>query len=358
VTVRLSGRERVLVRAPSWLGDFVAAEPSLRALASRVESPGVVAVAAPARLLELLDGRFASLRRIPIGPGSPESSAAWREHDVALLLNGSLRSAWHAWRAAIPLRAGFARGGRGPLLSHGFVPARERGGTPHGLGRAGRGRRFLPRPFGDSCVELLGWLGVGVADRLPRLLVSDRSREAAAIRLEAAGLARGAPYLLVNAGSRPDSAKGAPPDVFAAAIDALAPDLDCQIVLACAPGEEDAAREAARLLTMRDAILLDDPPSDLAELCALAASARLAIGPDNGARHVAEALGTPCVVLCGPTDPRHTATHPRTTKLLSVEVPCGPCHLEVCPLAGEARHACMRRIGPEAVAAAAFELLG
>jgi heptosyltransferase-2 len=352
LSARLSGGERVLVRAPSWLGDFVAAEPSIRALVRHQGSGGSVSIAAPGRLLGLLDGRLPDLRRLP------EEAGPWRGHDVAVLLNGSFASAWRALRAGIGVRAGFARGGRSALLTHPYVPARERGQTPIGIGRAGRGERFLPRPFGAVCAELFAWLGVAVREREARILVSDRARESAAARLAAAGLGRGGPFVLANAGARPGSAKGIPPGTFAAALDELARGHRLPVVVACAPGEEASARETAARVVLARAILLDAPASDLEELAALSASAVLALGPDNGARHLAQAVGTPCIALCGPTDRRHTAEHPATTRFLSVEVPCGPCHLEACPLAGDLRHACMHRIEPARVAAAAAELLG
>src|SRR5690606_26998811 len=60
---------RVLVRAPSWLGDLVAAEPVLRALHARWSAAGCadrITIAAPAPLLALLDGRFGGVRRSPV----------------------------------------------------------------------------------------------------------------------------------------------------------------------------------------------------------------------------------------------------------------------------------------------------
>jgi heptosyltransferase-2 len=51
----------------------------------------------------------------------------------------------------------------------------------------------------------------------------------------------------------------------------------------------------------------------------------------------------------GPTDPRHTNSNLEATRVLRVDVDCGPCHLKVCPL----DHRCMTRIGaPDALAAA------
>jgi heptosyltransferase-2 len=360
VSARLSGRERIAVRAPSWLGDFVAAEPALRALHGAAERAGNgrgLALIAPEPCLRLLEGRFPGMQRVPLGSSGAESIAPWRERDVALLLDGSLRSAALAARARVPVRAGYASGGRSLLLTHGYVPARERGGVPVGLGRAGRLPRRLPRPFASACAELLAWLGIPVVDRAPRLSVSARAREEVEDRLVRAGLDRGVPFVLANAGSRPGSAKGFPPERFAAALDVLARLAGLPVAIACAPGEEGAARETAARCAMAKVRLLDDPPPDPVELAALSAAARLAIGPDNGARHVAEAVGTPCVVLCGPTDPRHSAEHGSATAVLRVEVDCGPCHRETCPLFGDRRHACMLRLDPDRVAEAAAELL-
>src|SRR5262249_21206353 len=157
VSARLCGRERIAVRAPSWLGDFVAAEPALRALfelAQRANDGRGLAFVAPERYLRLLEGRFPRVPRNPLGPSRAESVADWRERDVALLLDGSMRSAVLAARAGVPVRAGFASGGRSLLLTHGLVPARERGGVPIGLGRSGRPPRRLPRPFAAACAEL------------------------------------------------------------------------------------------------------------------------------------------------------------------------------------------------------------
>lgn len=45
------------------------------------------------------------------------------------------------------------------------------------------------------------------------------------------------------------------------------------------------------------------PPSDLADLAAVLASARVHVGNDSGITHLAAAVGTPVVALFGPSDP-------------------------------------------------------
>jgi len=60
----LSGSERVLVRLPSWLGDFVMSEPLVRALDERLAG-GLLTLVARAEHLELLDAaRCREARRV------------------------------------------------------------------------------------------------------------------------------------------------------------------------------------------------------------------------------------------------------------------------------------------------------
>ena len=104
-------------------------------------------------------------------------------------------------------------------------------------------------------------------------------------------------------------------------------------------------------------IPLFEPALDLPELAALFSHATCVVTPDSGPRHVATAVGAPVVCLCGPTDPRHTAENLQRTEIVNVEVPCGPCHLERCPLTGADHHGCMRLIDPERVSAALRPIL-
>src|SRR5262249_56760888 len=124
----------------------------------------VLGLAAPRALVA---GRFPSVRRVALPARGAEEPRHYAGHAVALLFTGSFRSAWCAWRASVPRRVGFARDGRRFLLTDALQPARERGGVPLELGRAGGGRRYLPRPLGRSLAELLGSGRVPPADGEP-----------------------------------------------------------------------------------------------------------------------------------------------------------------------------------------------
>jgi heptosyltransferase-2 len=344
----LERHARVVVRLPNWLGDFVMSEPLVRALDGHL-TRGALTLLGPPRFFELCEGRFPrAVRR------APESAASWRGHDVALLCTGSFRSAWSAWRARIPRRLGFARDGRGWLLTDALEPAREGGATPLGLGTRGATPRFLPRPLERSLAELLGGLGVLARDSRPRLEVQGNWLATARARRARLALDVRRPYVLANVGARAGSAKGVPPELWRAVLGELARHLDLPILLVAGP-EEGVPAALAGLPSAR---IVAEPPADLPELAALCAEAALVLTNDAGPRHVARAVGAPVVAVAGPTDPRHTAGERGPETLVRNVVPCGPCHRELCPLVGPEQHVCMTALEPERIVRAALELLG
>jgi heptosyltransferase II len=350
----LTSRERLLVRLPSWLGDFVACEPVVRALVERFGER--ITLVAPRRYFDLLGPSAKVARCVAIEDGEP--GPTWRGHDAALLLTGSLRSALAAARARIPRRIGFARDGRSLLLTEAVTPAREVGDVPFGLGLAGRFPRWLPRPVGTGARELVATLGLDVRDTRPRIEPPADVIERVRTRLAALGLAPGRRFVVANVGARPQSAKAFPAELFAAALAATAERYGLELVLACGPGEEGSVADVARALAPRTTFAPVHPPPELLEFAALARLAELVVTADNGPRHVANAVGARLVVVAGPTDPRHTAEHLERTELVRVTVPCGPCHRELCPLEGVTRHRCMTEIEPARIAAAAATWLG
>lgn len=341
---------KLAVRTPDWLGDLVMAEPTLRALDKRVKDlGGSLTFIGDTRLLEVFDGAFAGVDR-----ATSTDPRSWRGHDVALLLVNSFRSAWQAARAGVRERIGYARDVRGWMLTQSIAPAREAGATPIGIGIHGRPPRYLPRPYGAACIELASALGVSVSDTHPRLRPSARGVEECARRLRRAGLEAGAPYVLVNVGSRVGSAKGYPAAQWGAVLAALSPWRDEPLLLVCGPGEEQQLHEARKHAGQATTFACLDPIASLPELVALCAGAKRVLTADAGPRHIANAVGARVVVACGPTDPRHTADHLARTTVLRVPVECGPCHREVCPLGGADELRCMRSIEPERVARAAL----
>lgn len=166
--------------------------------------------------------------------------------------------------------------------------------------------------------------------------------------LREAGDAR--PLIVVHPGASAASRRY-PAASFARAIDLLADHTSCSVVFT-----GDAA-EAALVESVRSGM---SHPSHsfagklgLAELGALIAQADLLVTNNTGPAHVAAALGTPVVDLYALTNPQHTPWQVRS-RVLFHDVPCRNCYKSVCP---QGHHDCLRRVAPEAVAAAARDLL-
>lgn len=84
----------------------------------------------------------------------------------------------------------------------------------------------------------------------------------------------------------------------------------------------------------------------LLHLAALLARARVVVGSDSAALHLAARLGVPTVGLYGPKDPRIYAPFGNPGEVLRGEVPCSPCTLRTCGFPE-----CMHRIDASAVVA-------
>jgi lipopolysaccharide heptosyltransferase II len=93
---------------------------------------------------------------------------------------------------------------------------------------------------------------------------------------------------------------------------------------------------------------------DVGELAALIERASLLVANNTGPAHIAAAVGTPVVDLYALTNPQHTPWAV-PSRVLSHDVPCGPCYRSVCP---EGHHDCLRLVEPAAVVQAAADLLG
>ena len=200
-------------------------------------------------------------------------------------------------------------------------------------------------------------MGLVVRERRPHLAPSAKASQAVRKRVALAGLHAYQPFVVASVGARPGSSKGYPPEYWAEVLDELHGSLDMPVFVLGGPRESAQVRLVCVRARRARATPVVDPLADLPELAAWCARANLVLSADGGARHVAAAVGARQVVVFGPSDPRHTADHLRRATLVRVEVPCGPCHREVCPIQGDAHHVCMRGLAPEHVASAALELL-
>jgi heptosyltransferase-2 len=326
----MSPPERLLVRAPNWIGDVVLSLPALRDL--RASSRG-------ARLSVLARPWVAELyRAVPEVDEVVESLGHARDitslrgrFDRAVLLPNSFASAWVAWRAHIPERWGYATDGRGLLLTRRCrVPPSVRARSQvyyyramlDGLGIATAG----PPDASLACPE--GWAARGQV-----LLGAD------------------GPWLGVNPGAFYGSAKRWPAERFAAAADLVARRLGAKVAIVGGPAERPLGEAIAARLQAPSRQLAGE--TTLAELVGLLSRLQLLLTNDSGPMHLAAALGVPLVAVFGSTDWRETAPFTARAVVVREDVPCSPCLLRECPI----DHRCMTRIGADRVSEAALSLL-
>jgi heptosyltransferase II len=258
--------------------------------------------------------------------------------DVAVFLQNAFEAAWLAWRAGIPERIGYARDGRGPLLTKAIHVPQE---------------GEIPRHESYYYLELLrraGWIEASPAMPAIRLLVSDAARAVAESSLRGAGARENAWRCAIAPGASYGAAKCWPPERFALLADRLISECGADVIFFGAPGEKDIEGRIRSNMKSRAISLVGD--TSMRDLAALFASCSVFIGNDSGAMHVAAAAGLPVIGIFGSTDPEGTAPVTEQFTLIREAVSCSPCFLRRCPV----DHRCMTRITVDSVFIAAMQV--
>jgi heptosyltransferase-2 len=337
---------RVVVRPPNWLGDAVMALPAMAAVRAHFAESELTIAASPAVAALFREDTDVAPNRVIDLPRDTRAAVAWLEgeaFDLGLLFPNSLRSAWQFWRGGVPERWGYARSGRGPLLTR----------------RSASRRRGTSRHHSDYYRDLVRGLGIECDNSLlPRLAARRPSAERASALLSErnvdpdgrlVGLAPGAAY---------GQAKQWPPDRVAALVAKLVLEQRVTCVVIGASHDRDAARKIESWLRERAPEALAGfvdltGRTSLGALVGLIERMHVFVSNDSGAMHVAAALARPVVAIFGPTDER--ATRPLGDHVvLTAPVFCRPCLLRECPI----DHRCMKRIGLEPVLEAVVSRLG
>jgi len=339
--------DRMVVFAPNWVGDAVMFTPALRAIRARFPRARIVLFARPAPGAALTPNPWADEILVDRGGMLANVRALRaRRFDLAVLAPNSFRIALLARLGRARRRLGYARHGRGILLTDKLQPPR----TPDGS--------LAITPALTYYLNLAAALGADATDRRMELAVADADAAWAEGVCARAGADGGRPAVVLNPGASFGPAKQYPPDRFAAVADALIDRHDAAIIINAAPNERPVADAVADAMTHPPAVNLARPDNSLGRLKALVKRAALLITNDTGPRHVAAAFGTPVVTIFGPTDPDRTTIDYDRERIVRTVVGCQFCQKRRCPLPpGPEHHQCMLKIAPEAVVAAADELL-
>jgi ADP-heptose:LPS heptosyltransferase len=314
----------LLVVRYSALGDVVLATSVLEPLRRRFPR---------ARIEWLTDASC-----VPLLRGLPELDAVhtrWRRgqgrprlelgpYELALNLQGTLKGLALCFAVAERTLSFYKRTPRQALLS-----------------LLGRDTPLTRGPATQLYAEALAPLGITAPGRTKVSLSPAAHAEAEALL---AGVP--SPRVALGPGAR-WATKRWPPEHFAALADTLAAQ-GCSVVLVGGPPDAEALEAFRR--AVRHPPAADLSGLSLEALTAGLARVQLLVSGDTGPAHLATAVGTPALVLFGPTSSVRWGPPP-PGRALSLGLPCSPCSnygTEACPLG---HHRCLRELGVERVAA-------
>lgn len=339
--------QRILISIPNWVGDVVMATAALAAIRRKFGSARIVHLMRP-YVADVLDGAnlaneriFWPDRRQPEAPrGTIELIRRIRaEHfDLGVLLTNSFRSAAVTRLGGVRQRVGYARDGRGWLLTDCLMPHRRNG-------------EYVPTPALDYYNEIARYLGCDdVGDQLV-LATTPVDEEAIDRRLGRDD--DGRPLIVFNPGANYGAAKCWPPEYYARLADELSDRYGARVVASLSPKERWIADRLAAA-AKRPLEVFIDPPLGLGPLKALVRRCDLLITNDTGPRHFAAAFGTPVVTIFGSSDPAWTDTRYDKERIVMLSLDCQPCMERTCPLK---HHRCMKDLTVEMVLARTEEFL-
>ncbi len=336
---------RIVLRGTNWVGDTIISLPAAREM-RRIFPASTLTFWGPEGLTGLVKAAgiaddFISFDGSHGGPtrrafGMSRRLAAER-FDLAVLFQNAFESAFTAWLARVPLRAGYATDMRGPLLNV-KVPLQPEIKTVHQVYyylalTDHLEERFYERPS----------MRTGVPD-CSILLTGDTLKRARDLMV-AEGIRTDRPIFVLCPGSVNSEAKRWPTDYFAQLAELLVERTDGEIVFLGAPGEADLIEEVLGLMrNLRAANLAGK--ADMVSSMAMMHLSRAVISNDTGSAHLAAAASARVLTIFGPTSAGATAPFSPRAHVIEGSAPCAPCRYYRCP---EPDHPCMRSIEPESV---------
>lgn len=325
--------ERVLVVAPSWIGDMMMAQPLLGLLARQGYTVDVLALPWIKKLLARMPA-VSEVIEMPIGHGQlgfmqrrqVGHSLRFR-YARSIVLPNSLKSALVPFFASIRERIGFIGEMRYGLLSD------RRTVDEAAMPRLAQRYYSLGLPAGSAIPEKIAG---------PGLSVSRRQQQAA---LQAMGLADDdTPFVALCPGAEYGPAKRWPAGHYAGlAARALEAGLNVWLFgsdkdrAVCAEVDSGCGGRCVNLAGK----------TDLAQAVDLISMARAVVSNDSGMMHIAAALGLKTIALFGSTSPEYTPPLSDNAEIINLQLECSPCFERECPL-GHLN--CLRQISVERVA--------
>ena len=324
-----------MVRAPTWVGDAVMSVPALREL-RRLLPGSHITIAAPPGTAEIFTEADFIDDILIIEPGFFPTVRQLRggKFDLALLFPNAFAAAATSFAARIPFRIGYDTDRRGFLLTT-TLPVPDWKNEKH--------ESFYYLNIVTGLERLIVHsLPFSNAKPVFDLTVSAQRKEDVRRLLLENGATTDKPIAVLCPGSVNSRAKRWPAERYAELSDRLS-ESGSTVVLIGSPAETEVSEEVRGQAHYQPVMLTGK--TTVAQMIALISMADILVTNDTGPAHVGAAVGTPTLVIFGPTNPLTTYPLSPGAEMIREPPDCAPCMLRDCPI----DHRCMTAITVEAV---------
>jgi len=327
--------KKILIVNVNWLGDVLFTTPIFKAIKKSYPESYVACVAVP-RVKEVLEGNpyideliifdEEGKQKSILGKIGFISQLRAKHFDTVFLLHRSFTRTLITYLAGIPERVGYYTPKGGFLLTKAITPVDYE-----------RMHRM------DYYLNLFEAYGIAIEDRNYEFFISDYDRGFIAALLMENKVDKDDFLVVLNPGGNWDL-KRWPKERFAYLADKLLEDFNAKVVISGSAQDNFLTSEIVNLMNHKPIVLTGK--TNLKQLAALLERAKLVVSADSGPMHIACAVGTPSIVLFGPTSP--AITGPRGNNqciIIQKDMDCKiPCYKLDCP-----QNRCMRVISAEEV---------
>ena len=326
---------KILVRGTNWIGDAVMSVPALKEL-RRIFPDAEITLHTRSWAEDIFaDAPFID-ELVTFDKGKWAAKDVYENsqflkgdgYELAVILPNSFESALTSFLSSIPRRFGYNKDLRGLLLTDPIA-------VPEWKNRRHEVYYYL-NLISEVEKRLLGRDSVSAAEPDTSLIVPDQDRRAARERLLSEGLDPARMMVAMGIGSTNSTIKRWPVERFTSLLDSIVSESNVQVVLM---GSSAEAKVAHELVPRRmPGVFNLAGTTKLAEAMAILSEADLMVSNDMGLAHISAAVGTPTIVLFGPTNPATTRPLGSNVKVLQRDVICPFCDRQD----WSERHVCRR----------------